>query len=167
LEYQLFAAERDVKREAIERVVAANRRQEGSGKDGHGHGITFDRKLYGSYTLKERSAIEFRWREEHPSLLARALVLAGKTLFVAGPPDVVDEEVVFSNPFDKQVQAKTKDQAAALQGLKGGLLHAVSTEDGKVLNELHLDGCPVFDGMAAAEQKLFLSMVDGNVVCFE
>jgi hypothetical protein len=158
---------RDVKREVIERVVAANRRQEGRGKDGHGHGITFDRKLYGSYPLKEISAIEFRWREENPSLLSRAMVLAGKTLFVAGPPDVVDEEVVFSNPFDRQVQGTAKDQAAALKGLNGGLLHAVSTEDGEVLNELHFDGCPVFDGMAAAEGKLFLSMMDGSVVCCE
>jgi len=167
LEYQLFAAKRDVKREAIERVAAANRRQEGSGKDGHGHVITFDRKLYGSYPLKEISAIDFRWRRENPSLLARAMALAGKTLFVAGPPDVVDEEVVFGNPFDERVTAKAKDQAAALAGLKGGLLHAFSVEDGRMLNELDLGGCPVFDGMAAAEGKLFISMMDGSVACFE
>jgi hypothetical protein len=167
LEYQLFAAERDVKREAIERVVAANRRQESRGKDGHGHEITFDRRLYGNYPLKEISAIDFRWREENPPLQARAMALAGKTLFVAGPPDVVDEEAIFSSPFDEQVKAKAKEQVAALEGARGALLRAVSAADGRKLNELKLDGCPVFDGMAAAEGKLFISMMDGSVVCFE
>jgi len=167
LEYQLFAAQRNVKREAIDRVTAANRKQESRGKDGHGHEITFDRKLYGNYPLKEISAIDFRWRRENPPLQARAMALAGKTLFVAGPPDVVDEEDIFSNPFDKQVLAKAKEQVAALQGSKGALLHVVSATDGRKLNELALDGCPVFDGMAAAERKLFLALKDGSVICLQ
>ena len=167
LEYQLFAAARDVKPESIQRVTTANKKQEGGGKDGHGHVITFDRKLYGSYSLGEISANDFQWRQENPPLLARAMVLAGKTLFVAGPPDVVDEEEVFGKPFDNRVTAKAAEQVAALEGKRGALLQVVSSQDGRKLNELTLNGCPVFDGLAAAKGKLFISMMDGTVVCFE
>ena len=175
LEYQLFAAKREVTQESIRRVAAANRKQESRGKGGHGHEITFDRTLYGNYKLKEISANVFKWRQQDPPLQARAMVLAGpstklgagKTLFVAGPRDVVDEEEIFSKPFDAQVTAKAAEQVAALQGGRGALLHVVSAEDGRKLHELKLDGCPVFDGMAAAEGKLFISMMDGSVVCCE
>ncbi|NQU20449.1 MAG: PQQ-binding-like beta-propeller repeat protein, partial [Candidatus Nealsonbacteria bacterium] len=167
LEYQLFAANRDVKPESISRVDAANRKQEGKGDGGHGHIITFDRKLYGSYPLSEISANVFQWRQENPPLQARAMALANKTLFVAGPADVVDEEDIFSKPFDPQVTAKAAEQVAALQGNRGALLQAISAEDGRKLNELTLDGCPVFDGLAAANGKLFISMMDGTVVCLE
>ncbi|MHC4502474.1 MAG: outer membrane protein assembly factor BamB family protein [Planctomycetota bacterium] len=167
LEYQLFAAEREMQPDSIQRVAAANRKQEGRGKGGHGHGITFDRRVYGKYPLKEISAVEFRWRVENPPLQARAMALAGKMLFVAGPPDVVDEEEIFSKPFDDGVVAKARDQVAALRGAKGALLHVVSVADGRKLSELALDVCPVFDGMAAAEGKLFISMMDGSVVCCE
>jgi len=148
-------------------VDAANRKQEGKGDGGHGHIITFDRKLYGSYPLSEISANVFQWRQENPPLQARAMALANKTLFVAGPADVVDEEDIFSKPFDPQVTAKAAEQVAALQGNRGALLQAISAEDGRKLNELTLDGCPVFDGLAAANGKLFISMMDGTVVCLE
>ena len=167
LEYQLFAANREVKPESIRRVDTANRKQEGRGKGGHGHGITFDRKLYGSYPLPKISATAFNWRQEDPTIQARAMALADKTLFVAGPPDVVDEEEIFSKPFDDRVTAKAAEQVAALQGKRGALLQVVSAQDGRKLNELELDGCPVFDGLAAAEGKLFITMMDGSVVCFE
>lgn len=182
LEYQLYSAKKDVSPEAIQRVASANKQQESGGrpkkarkgakpqpaqKGGHGHGITFDRKLYGSFPLKEISAIGFNWRQEQPPLLARAMALAGGTLFVAGPPDVVDEEQIFARPFDAGILAKRTEQVAALNGKKGALLLAVSAADGKTQAELKLKSCPVFDGLAAAEGRLFISMMDGSVVCYE
>ncbi len=80
----------------------------------------------------------------------RALVKAGDTLFVAGPPDVLDPD----------------DPLGAFEGRKGALLWAVSAEDGKKLAEYKLESTPVFDGMAAAEGRLFMSLVDGTVICF-
>ena len=167
LEYQLFAANRDVKPESIRRVDTANKEQESKGEGGHGHEITFDRKLYGSYPLSKISANVFQWRQENPPLQARAMALADTTLFVAGPPDVVDEEEVFGKPFDDRMIREAAEQVTALAGEKGALVHAISAEDGRRLNELQLDGCPVFDGLAVAEGKLFISMMDGSVVCFE
>lgn len=42
---------------------------------------------------------------------------------------------------------------------------AVSAKDGKTISEQKLDELPVFDGMIAADKKLFTSMIDGSVVC--
>ena len=89
-----------------------------------------------------------QWLKKVP-LRVVAMVVAGKTLFVAGPPDVVDPE----------------DPWAALEGRSGALLQAVSTEDGEKSNELRLDSPPVFDGMAAAHGRLYVSLTNGSLVC--
>jgi len=79
----------------------------------------------------------------------RAMVLAGKTLFVAGPPDVLD----------------AKDPLAAFQGRKGGLLWAVSAADGRKLTEWKLDSPPAFDGLIAAGGRLYLATRSGCLIC--
>ena len=71
-------------------------------------------------------------------------------LFVAGPPDVVDPE----------------DPLGAFEGRKGGLLRALNATDGKTLSEIRLDAPPVFNGLAVARNRLYLSCTDGNLVCF-
>ena len=164
LEYQLFAAQRDMKPESIAFTLAANNKQESAQE--HGHEITFDRELMRQYPLKEISAIDFNWRKENPPLMARAMVLAGKTLFVAGPQDVLDEEELFANPFDPEVIARSQEQKAAFNGRRGAILQAVSAGTGQKLSELQLDAPPAFDGMAAAEGRLFISMTDGTIRCF-
>jgi hypothetical protein len=90
----------------------------------------------------------YRWTRKLP-VLARALVLARNTLFLAGPPDIF--------AADKP--------AAALDGQMHGLLYAVSTADGKELGRYKLDSTPVFDGMAAAYGRLYVSMKDGSLLC--
>ena len=84
------------------------------------------------------------------SVRIRAMVLAGNTLFIAGPPDVVD----------------AGDPMAAFEGRRGGLLWAMSEKDGKIISKCKLDAPPVFDGMIAAGGKLFISTTNGNVICF-
>ncbi|NQT11900.1 MAG: hypothetical protein HQ582_04070, partial [Planctomycetes bacterium] len=79
----------------------------------------------------------------------RAMVKAADTLFVAGPPDVFDPE----------------DPHAAFEARKGARLVAVSAADGKKLSDVALDSPPVFDGLIAAEGRLFASLRDGSVVC--
>ncbi len=78
----------------------------------------------------------------------RAMVKAGETLFVAGPPDVFD----------------SKDPYAAFEARKGARLVAVSATDGKKLSETPLEYPPVFDGMIAAGGRLFASLQDGSLV---
>jgi len=89
------------------------------------------------------------WSVKVP-LRVRAMVLAGKTLFVAGPPDV----------------APPDDPWAAFDGKLGAELWAVSAEDGEKLSELKLKSVPVFDGMAAAGGRLYVATADGVLRCF-
>jgi hypothetical protein len=93
------------------------------------------------------------------------MVLADKTLFVAGPPDVVDEDEVVANIADPKIRKRLVAQDAALDGKKGGVLLAVSTADGQTLARRRLDAPPTWDGMAAASRRLYLSTVDGKVLC--
>jgi outer membrane protein assembly factor BamB len=89
-----------------------------------------------------------KWSVQVP-VRARAMVLAGATLLLAGPLDVVPAE----------------DPYGALDGRKGATLWAVSTADGKKSAEYPLASPPVFDGMAAAGGQVYLSTIDGTVVC--
>ncbi len=77
-----------------------------------------------------------------------AMVKAGDTLFVAGAPDVLDPQ----------------DPYAAFEARKGGRLVAVSAGDGKKLAEIPLDCPPMFDGMIAANGRLFACLEDGSVM---
>ena len=78
------------------------------------------------------------------------MVLAGETLFVAGPPDSLDAE----------------DPMASFEGRKGALLRAICSENGEKLVERKLGAPPVFDGLIAAGNRLFMCTVDGKVLCF-
>lgn len=42
----------------------------------------------------------------------------------------------------------------------------VSPSDGSKLAELKLSSLPMFDGLAATAGKLYLTTMDGKVVCF-
>jgi len=108
----------------------------------------------------------FDWTVEDPPLLGRGLVMAGDRLFVAGPPDLVDTEATFNKWADAASQAALADQAAAMEGKKGGLLWVLSASDGKRLAEYRLEAPPVFCGLAAAEGRLYLATTAGTVVCF-
>ena len=78
---------------------------------------------------------------------ARAMVLADRTLFLAGPT------------------GDTHRSQEAFEGRAGVVLKAVSAEDGRAVATVQLDALPVFDGMAAAGGRLFLAMADGTVRC--
>ena len=163
LEYRLYAATKQANAEAIRRVRRANglinsrsRRRSGSSSDW---------KLRREFSLAELSAVDFKWAHDHPSVQARAMVKAGDTLFVAGPPDVMDERKSFRLPDDPEMLAKLRQQRDALEGRLGGRLWAVSATDGKPLARYKLDTLPVFDGMAAAGGRLYLATTAGKVIC--
>ena len=70
---------------------------------------------------------------------------------IAGPPDIVDP----------------KDPFAAFEGRKGALLWVIDADSGERPREYKLNSPPVFNGVAAAAGCLYLSTLDGKVVCFE
>ena len=104
----------------------------------------------GGYTLfaNGRPKHTKRWSVKVP-VRAVAMVLAGEMLFVAGSPDVVDSQ----------------DPWAAIDGRKGAVLWAVSAADGKKVAEYKLSAPPTYDGLAAANGKLYLTTRDGKVLC--
>ncbi len=90
--------------------------------------------------------VTYHWADEVP-LFARAMVLAGDVLFVAGPA---------VRPDDVEPTFDVRDDA---------VLMAFAAGDGRELFQCDLAVQPVFDGMAAADSRLYLSTVAGNVIC--
>ncbi|MHC4681849.1 MAG: outer membrane protein assembly factor BamB family protein [Planctomycetota bacterium] len=97
----------------------------------------------------KKKKLERLWAIRVP-VRATAMVLANKVLFAAGPPDVVDP----------------KDPLGAFEGRKGGVLSVFDKTDGKKLWEYVLPSPPVFNGLAAANGRLYVTMQDGSVACF-
>jgi hypothetical protein len=122
-------------------------------------------RFTGALTGWAGSPLRYRWSQKVP-LLVRAMVLADKTLFIAGPPDVIDEEEAFDYSTDPNILAKLRQQDAALEGQQGALLWAVSVSDGSKLAGYSLESLPVWDGMVAANGRLYLSMKNGKVQSF-
>jgi hypothetical protein len=93
---------------------------------------------------------------------------AGDVLFIAGPADLIDEEETFQKlaAKDPYVHVQLAQQNDAFEGKLGGRLQAVSAIDGKTLFEFHLNSLPIWDSMAAANGKLYLSTAAGAVHCF-
>ena len=79
----------------------------------------------------------------------RAMTLAGEHLFVAGPPDVLDEN----------------DPMASFEGHMGGLVRVYNGNAGKHTRQYKLTTPPVFDGMIAADGNLLIATTDGRVIC--
>jgi outer membrane protein assembly factor BamB len=98
-------------------------------------------------TPGNKSLVKWRWSLRAP-LAARAMVLADRTLFIAGP------------------LGDTHTSLDAYQGKQGVRLMAVDSEDGRQLAAWELDSIPVFDGMAAAAGKLFVPTNRGQLICF-
>jgi outer membrane protein assembly factor BamB len=89
-----------------------------------------------------------RWSQPVP-IRVTAMAVGGRTLLCAGTPDALDPD----EPW------------AAYRGRRGGMLLALATEDGTTSDEMKLDAAPVYDGMAVAGGHLYLSTVDGTLLC--
>ncbi|MHC4118233.1 MAG: outer membrane protein assembly factor BamB family protein [Planctomycetota bacterium] len=163
LEHQLFAADKTVTQQAIDHIGKAERAM--NERSTQKNASSSDWKLRYFFPTKDLSAATYQWKLDQPSLIARAMTVAGDKLFVSGPPDLVDERHAFYNWDDPQVQAKLKRQAEAYAGRAGGQLWVVAKADGSVRSRYALDTIPVFDGMAAAGDSLFVTTADGRVLC--
>jgi len=87
------------------------------------------------------------------------MVLANRTLWVAGPPELLS---LTGRTLGEQDLTAVSE---AYAGRRGGSLWAVSADDGTKLTEHPLDSPPVFDGLIAADGCLFLVTMDGRVRC--
>jgi len=65
------------------------------------------------------------------------------------------------------IEIPTDDPHAAYDGRKGGMIWVASAEDGRKVAEYELDSPVVWDGMSAANGRLFASTSDGAALCYE
>ena len=94
-----------------------------------------------------KSTAVYHW-QERISPEVRAMVLAADKLFIAGP------------------HGQTHESLAAFQGQEGISLDAVSANDGSTLASVELQSVPVFDGLIAANGRLYLADQSGQVACY-
>ena len=79
----------------------------------------------------------------------RAMLKSGDHLFMSVTP----------------VEIPLNDPHAAYEGRKGGTVWIVAARDGSKVAEYDLGSPAVWDGMAAAKERLYVSTMDGSVVC--
>ena len=95
---------------------------------------------------------QFKWTSS-VGLRPRSMLRTKSVLFIGGMPDSVNSR----HPSEAAV--------AAFEGRRHGLLKAISPTDGSVLRTIQLEAPPVWDGMAAANGRLFICNRDGQIVC--
>jgi hypothetical protein len=95
----------------------------------------------------KRPRFTYKWQTFVP-MLVRGMLLADKTLFIAGPR------------IGKNLRG-----LAELDTVQPGLLWVVTAADGEKLAEYPIAATPVLDGMAAAKGRLYVSMANGSVLC--
>ena len=135
----------------------------GLGTDRKGRNAAKAKKKKSGLGGMPRNTVRTEWRQDVP-VLVRAMVLADDTLFIAGPPDLINEPEtlkVFDAPATQELLAR---QAAAMEGAEDAVLWAVSASDGKRVGKQKLDGLPVFDGMIAAGSRIYYATTDGRVI---
>ncbi|NOY79901.1 MAG: PQQ-binding-like beta-propeller repeat protein [Kiritimatiellaeota bacterium] len=93
-----------------------------------------------------KSIVNVHWQKDI-GMAVRALVLAGKDLFAAGPLGDV------------------RESRKAFRGENGAALKVIVPETGELRIAWRLPAPPVFDGMAAAEGRLFVALTDGTLAC--
>jgi outer membrane protein assembly factor BamB len=123
---------------------------------------------------KKKSGFQLRknshWNRDIP-LNVRAMVLSGDLLFMAGPKrfdeKAAKEKLHQAATDDFTLAPPLADALASLEGKKGSILWVMKKSDGTKLHSVRLKSAPVFDGMIAANGHLYISTLDGGVVCLE
>ncbi len=94
-----------------------------------------------------RTGGNWAWNVD-PAMRPRAILMAAESIVLGGMP-LMDQS----------------DPSATFEGRRGGLLKVFSAADGQASTQIELDWPVVWDGMAAAENRLFVCTADGSVVC--
>jgi hypothetical protein len=88
------------------------------------------------------------WSKTIP-IRVQGMLVARERLYLAGPPDLLTEQGAYE----------------AMIGRRGALFRVVSTSDGSKLSEFKMKEVPVFDGLIASRDRLYLSTMEGTLIC--
>jgi hypothetical protein len=94
------------------------------------------------------------WETTIP-IIVRAMLVA---------PATDGEELVFTAGVIEGTDRKAWDQSTYYEGPGKLLVH--NGADGKLLAKIDLPACPVFDGLSAADGRLLVSLVNGDILAF-
>ena len=108
-----------------------------------------------------KAQFDYRWTTDVP-LLATGLVVGKNAVVIAGPPDVI--KTAGSTGTSALKLLNPEETVAAWSGNRGGILYVASTDNGAKRMQYSLPSPPVFDGLSAANNHLFLSLKDGCVM---
>ena len=81
----------------------------------------------------------------------RSMVIAGNAMVIGGVPDYAD--TLTSNPDS--------------EGYNSGIIGLYSKKDGSVISQIKLGSAPTWDGVAVAASGVFVTTVDGKVICLK
>ncbi|MEM7144783.1 MAG: PQQ-binding-like beta-propeller repeat protein [Verrucomicrobiota bacterium] len=113
-------------------------------------------------TEPKKPEVEYRWTA-HVPLLATSLAVADDTVFIAGPPDYF---TAVANEGEEALNLEDAKKALdAWTGKSGGILYAASATDGTKRAQIDLPAPTIFDGLAAADNKLYLALQNGQLLC--
>jgi len=99
---------------------------------------------------KSNTAPPQKWSTTLP-LRPRAILRAGDMIFLAGMADAIS----------------AGDPHATFEGRSGGLMRTISAVDGKALAQRKLTSPPVWDGLAATAGRLYMTTMDGHIICMD
>ncbi len=88
------------------------------------------------------------WSTKTP-IRVHGMLVAQDRLYLAGTPDLLPGWTAHE----------------AMIGKRGATFRVVSTSDGTTLSEFSMKEAPVFDGLIAAGDRLFMATMDGTLVC--
>lgn len=88
------------------------------------------------------------WSKKTP-IRVHGMLVAREHLYIAGAPDLIPEWSAYE----------------AMIGKRGSVFRVVSTSDGGTLSEFSMKETPVFDGLIAAGDRLYMSTMDGTLIC--
>jgi outer membrane protein assembly factor BamB len=109
------------------------------------HMVAVESGLIISKTSNNRPA----WRDNAFPIGPCSMVVTEEKLLVAGFRDIID----------------SADPWANLEGRKNAALWMLSKENGSKLTEYPLETLPVWNGMAAANGNIFVSLKNGKLIC--
>ncbi len=111
------------------------------------------------------------WEIKAPIFVC-AMLKTRSHLVCAGPPILLDTTEIEVNKLlngtklDEQTLDKLARQQAGFDGQLESQLLIFDAATGKEMHCVSAPSAPVFDGLAAANDKLYMALTDGSVVCF-
>jgi hypothetical protein len=106
-------------------------------------------------------------KSNEPNVPAEAMVLVNNQLFIAGPRDAADEKELWGRSNEQIYKEKMALQLEWFKGTHAPYMQVFSKKDGTKLAEKKLPYLPAFDGLIAANGRLYMATQCGSVLCYK